>query len=58
MTSREACPIRLKQLVAEPTRDVRAMLADLEGTPSRRRTPKAIWTRAFLASGKIAGSSS
>lgn len=55
MKTRVRRPIRLKALAAEPTRDLAAMQADLEGRSSARRakTARALWTHEFLASGKF-----
>jgi hypothetical protein len=47
-------PVRLKALAEQPTSEVMAMQADLEGrSPAKRsKATRAIWTREFLASGK------
>jgi hypothetical protein len=46
-------PIRLKALATQPTAEITAMRAELEGRPAERTKARAIWTREFLASGKI-----
>ncbi|HJQ85021.1 MAG TPA: hypothetical protein VKA21_13140 [Candidatus Binatia bacterium] len=56
MATRKTKPIRLKALAAQPTVEIGEMVAELEGkSPARRSRSRrsAIWTREFLASGKI-----
>jgi hypothetical protein len=45
-------PIRLKAMHPRSAPELAAMQADLEGRSSARSKARAIWTRAFLASGK------
>jgi hypothetical protein len=47
-------PIRLKALAAQGSSELRAMQAELEARSSgRSKSTRAIWTREFLASGKL-----
>jgi len=46
-------PIRLKTLAGQPTAELAAMQAELDGRSAKRsKSARAIWTREFLASGK------
>ena len=55
MKTRSKKPIQLKTLAAQSTPELAAMQAELEGrSPSRRsKSTRSIWTREFLASGKL-----
>ena len=55
MKTRIRKPIRLKALAAQPTGEVTVMQAELEGRTRsvRSKATRAIWTREFLASGKV-----
>ena len=55
MKTRIRKPIRLKALAAQPTGEITAMQAELEGRTRsvRSKATRAIGTREFLASGKL-----